>query len=95
MKLLLIILLSLFLYSNCLIQICKYVLLTTQPASLSTFYTCSQYGVQDRICSSTNEVYEIVNCEQKNGGAVNILTEFGVKYLYLGDAYAAHYLTQH
>ncbi len=93
--LLIALLLSLIIINNALIQICKFMYLNPPPATLSTFYTCTQYAVQDRICSSTSDVYEIISCEQKSGGAVNILTEFGVRYLFLGDAYTAHYLTQH
>ena len=74
------------------INICKFQLLTETPEDTWGYYQCTADAANDRICSSVNDLYQHVSCETKGGGAVNILTEFNVRYLLLGDAYAAHYL---
>mgnify|MGYP003387035366 CR=1 FL=1 len=76
------------------INICKYQLLTETPADTYGYYQCTADAVNDRICTSTDDWYQHISCETKSGGAVNILTEFDVRYLLLGDAYAAHYLLE-
>ncbi len=76
------------------INVCKFQKQTSTPSPLTGYFRCSVHAVNDRICTSQNEYYAKLSCETQTGGAVNILTEFGTKYLLLGDMYAEHYLTQ-
>ena len=93
MKFLFLLLVTLFVASNATIHICKFMFMNPTPSTTSTLYKCSADAVQDRICGSEDDYYEKISCENKGGGAVNILTEFGIRYLLLGDTYADHYLT--
>lgn len=92
MRLFCLIFVALIVGLNAQIQICKFLLMDPTPSVTLTLYKCTADAVNDRICASENDYYEKILCEQKGGGAVNILTEFGVRYLLLGDAYANHYL---
>lgn len=93
MKFYFMLLVSLFSMALGTIEICKYVLLTSTPSPTTGYYQCTTAAVADRICSSTSDYYDLIVCEQKTGGAVNIVNEFGVRYLLLGEAYSAHYLS--
>ena len=75
------------------INVCKFMKIPT-PAATTGYYLCTTHAVNDRICEASGDYYELMACETKTGGAVNILTEFGTRYLLLGDAYANHYLNQ-
>ena len=92
MRLLFLLLVGLFMAVSAEVQICKYMQLEPPPPSVSTLYKCTEHAVQDRICATEDDYYEILYCEHKSGGAVNILLELGFRYLFLGDAYSAHYL---
>ena len=92
MRLFLVLVVALFLAVNAQIQICKYMFMDPTPAVTTGLFKCTEHAVEARICSTIDDHYQLQSCEQKGGGAVNILTEFGVRYLLLGDAYSAHYL---
>lgn len=82
-----------FTSANDPILVCRYRKADPLPAAQpAAGFTCSEEAELNQICASVDDIYTLEVCDYKTGGAVNIYTQWGVRYLYLTQAYANHYL---